>query len=40
MPEDALFAEVLDPGNRADPYPIYARLRRTPVARQRDGAYG
>ncbi len=39
MPEDALFAEVLDPGNRADPYPIYARLRRTPVARQRDGAY-
>ena len=39
MPDDTLFTEVLDPANRADPYPIYARLRRTPVARQRDGAY-
>jgi cytochrome P450 len=39
MSEDALFAEVLDPANRADPYPIYARLRRIPVSRQRDGAY-
>lgn len=39
MSEDTLFAEVLDPGNRPDPYPIYARLRRTPVSRQRDGAY-
>ena len=30
MAEDTLFSEVLDPANRADPYPIYARLRETP----------
>jgi len=39
MSDDTLFAEVLDPGNRADPYPIYAWFRRNPVTRQRDGAY-
>lgn len=39
MPDDTLFAEVLDPKNRADPYPIYAQLRRNPVSRQKDGAY-
>lgn len=39
MPDDTLFAEVLDPANRANPYPIYARLREHPVSRQRDGAY-
>ncbi|GJD30198.1 Cytochrome P450 107B1 [Methylobacterium adhaesivum] len=38
MAEDTLFSEVLDPANRADPYPIYARLRETPVSRQRDGS--
>lgn len=27
-----LFAQVLDSANRADPYPLYARLRETPVA--------
>jgi cytochrome P450 len=34
-----LFAQVLDPANRSDPYPLYARLRETPVALQDDGAY-
>jgi hypothetical protein len=29
----------MDPANRADPYPLYARLRERPVARQRDGSY-
>jgi hypothetical protein len=33
MAEDTLFSEVLDPANRADPYPIYARLRENPVSR-------
>lgn len=39
MADDTLFAQVMDPANRADPYPLYARLRETPVARQRDGSY-
>jgi hypothetical protein len=33
-----LFAAVLDPGNRPDPYPLYARLRDRPVAVQDDGS--
>jgi cytochrome P450 len=35
----SLFAQVLDYANRADPYPLYAELRKTPVARQQDGSY-
>ncbi|GJE18820.1 cytochrome P450 [Methylobacterium marchantiae] len=38
MADDTLFSEVLDPANRADPYPIYARLRENPVSPQRDGS--
>lgn len=38
MADDTLFSAVLDPANRADPYPIYARLRENPVSRQRDGS--
>jgi cytochrome P450 len=34
-----LFAQVLDPVNRPNPYPLYARLRETPVSRQDDGTY-
>jgi cytochrome P450 len=34
-----LFARVLDPSNRADPYPLYARLREAPVSLQDDGTY-
>ena len=37
MTDDTLFAQVLDPAHRADPYPLYARLRATPIARQSDG---
>jgi cytochrome P450 len=35
----SVFAQILDHANRADPYPLYAELRRTPVARQDDGSY-
>jgi hypothetical protein len=38
MTDDKLFAEVLDRANRLNPYPIYARLRETPISRQRDGS--
>ncbi len=34
----SLFAQVLDYANRADPYPLYAQMRKTPVARQDDGS--
>ncbi len=34
-----LFAQVMDPSNRADPYPLYARLRESPVVRSEDGLY-
>ncbi|MFE5144358.1 cytochrome P450 [Streptomyces fagopyri] len=30
---------ILDHSSRADPYPLYAELRRTPVALQEDGSY-
>ncbi len=33
-----LFQQILDPANRADPYPLYAEMRRTPVSRQDDGS--
>lgn len=39
MAQGDLFAQVLDPTNRANPYPLYARLRETPVALQEDGTY-
>ncbi|GAA4601609.1 cytochrome P450 [Actinoallomurus liliacearum] len=35
----SVFDQILDPANRADPYPLYAELRRTPVSRQEDGLY-
>ena len=34
-----LFARVLDPANRPDPYPLYDRLREPPVSLQDDGTY-
>ena len=34
-----LFAQVLDPANRPNPYPLYARLREASVALQEDGAF-
>lgn len=34
-----LFAQVLQPDHRANPYPLYARLREQPVMVQADGTY-
>jgi cytochrome P450 len=39
MAQASIFEQILDPANRADPYPLYAQLRKTPVARQPDGSY-
>ncbi|MGY6026576.1 cytochrome P450 [Streptomyces spinosirectus] len=38
QPPDTL-RRILDYSSRADPYPLYAELRKTPVARQEDGSY-
>ncbi|MBT2234477.1 cytochrome P450 [Nonomuraea sp. NEAU-A123] len=35
----SVYEQVLDQSNRANPYPLYAELRKTPVARQDDGSY-
>nr|BFD81280.1 cytochrome P450 [Streptomyces sp. Xyl84] len=35
----ATLRRILDHSSRADPYPLYAELRETPVARQEDGSY-
>jgi cytochrome P450 len=34
-----LLAQILDYANRANPYPLYAELRKTPVLRARNGSY-
>ncbi|MFG2222007.1 cytochrome P450 [Streptomyces sp. NPDC048644] len=34
-----ILRRILDYSARADPYPLYAELRRTPVALQEDGSY-
>jgi cytochrome P450 len=39
MGSATLLRRITDYANRADPYPLYAELRRTPVARQDDGVY-
>ncbi|MFD0890337.1 hypothetical protein ACFQ08_37835, partial [Streptosporangium algeriense] len=39
MTQGTLLRQITDYANRADPYPLYAELRRTPVARQDDGVY-
>ncbi len=39
MSGSTLFDQILDPANRANPYPLYAELRKVPVARQEDGTY-
>jgi cytochrome P450 len=39
MAQASIFEQILDPANRANPYPLYAELRKTPVARQSDGSY-
>ncbi|MCJ2136181.1 cytochrome P450 [Methylobacterium sp. J-026] len=37
MPDASLLGQVKDFANRANPYPVYAKLRETPVSRQDDG---
>lgn len=37
--DNGLFAEAISPAHRANPYPLYARLRQTPIALQSDGIY-
>ncbi|MFC4586287.1 cytochrome P450 [Sphaerisporangium corydalis] len=39
MAPTSVFDQILDHANRADPYPLYAELRKTPVARHADGFY-
>jgi len=34
-----VFAQIIDPAHRADPYPLYARLRQPPVLRLDDGTH-
>jgi cytochrome P450 len=37
MAQPSIFDQILDPASRANPYPLYAELRKTPVTRQADG---
>jgi len=39
MTQEELLRKILDYDNRADPYPLYAELRRTPVAQGGDGLF-
>lgn len=39
MSDATLFAQVKDQANRPDPYPLFARLRETPLSRQDDGTF-
>ncbi|MFI1362240.1 cytochrome P450 [Streptomyces griseochromogenes] len=39
MTPDTISARITDYANRADPYPLYAELRKTPVLREDDGTY-
>ncbi|MFI0816810.1 cytochrome P450 [Streptomyces sp. NPDC021098] len=39
MAHGPLLRKITDYANRADPYPIYAELRKTPVVHEEDGPY-
>jgi cytochrome P450 len=39
MAQASIYDQILDPASRANPFPLYAELRKTPVARQDDGTY-
>ncbi|MFF3517550.1 cytochrome P450 [Streptomyces sp. NPDC002573] len=39
MTPDTISAQITDYANRADPYPLYAELRQTPVRREDDGTF-
>jgi len=35
----SIYQQILDPANRANPYPLYTELRKRPVTREADGSY-
>lgn len=39
MTEVSLFQQVNDYAQRANPYPLYAEMLRTPIVREKDGSY-
>jgi cytochrome P450 len=39
MAQASVYDQILDYANRANPYPLYAELRRTPISRADDGSY-
>ena len=39
MAQASIYDQILDPASRANPYPLYAELRKTPVTREDDGSY-
>ena len=39
MAAASVFQQIIDYDNRADPWPLYAELRKTPVVREDDGTY-
>ncbi|MGW1788161.1 cytochrome P450 [Streptomyces tubercidicus] len=39
MTQTSTWQQILDYSHRADPYPLYAELRKTPVMRLEDGSY-
>jgi hypothetical protein len=39
MATGSIFEQMIDPANRADPWPLYRELRKTPVTRETDGTY-
>jgi cytochrome P450 len=39
MTRTSTWQQILDPSHRADPYPLYTELRKTPVVREEDGTY-
>lgn len=39
MSQDTLFARIVADESRPNPYPLYAIMRKTPVARQADGTF-
>ena len=34
-----IFTQIMDPANRANPYPLYAQLREVPITPLADGFY-
>lgn len=39
MAQASVYDQILDTASRANPFPLYAELRKTPVTRQADGTY-